>query len=360
MLKMKIAIIGGSNTVMRPGYASQLIGSGQRLGLEIEVAANFAVGNTTSAAGLMQLKASQCLELCDVLLIEYALNDSSAFGETRLQIERWARMYESIIRYAFAVNPKIKILSAIFVQKNGAHRAALPSLHAGIYYLTEWYQIDKVDINVELMRRFGRNIYDVAGIYADAAHYSRPIITQLISEIIAYKLLNLTERFDAIPPAVDPRHFAEAVLVDVVAHAPSAEKKYNNSRFSLNAIDLASADLRFKLDGQIVAAQFVCVPNISRMYIRSSSTWYEVPTMRVGIRDGRYSFLSAILLLDQIPKSEDLTYTISVKRPPVSPQVIKQHGAPAYSGALESTLPLSKLLVTGNLGQVEFMSEFIA
>lgn len=341
---------------MRPGYASQLPASGRRLGLELEVKANFAVGNTTSAAGLMQLKASNCLEFCDVLLIEYALNDGSAFGESRLQIERWARMYESVIRHALAVNPGIKILSAIFVQKNGAHRTALPSLHAGIYYLTDWYQVDKIDINVELMRRFGRNLYDVAGVYADSAHYSRPVVTQLISELIAKKLSSLTERFEPMPPAVDLHHFADSVLVDLVAHAPASEKKFNNSRFSLGAIDLASGDLRLKLDGRIVAAQFVCVPDIGRMYIESSGVWYEVPAMRVGIRDGRYSFLSAFLLLDQIPKSEDGIYTISMKRPAGSPQVIKQHGAPAYAGASESTLPLSKLLVTGNLEKLDFVS----
>ncbi|MCE3543790.1 hypothetical protein LXJ56_26800, partial [Escherichia coli] len=75
-MKLKTVIIGGSNTVMLPGYLPSLLATMARRGIDLDIAADLAVGGTTSAFGLYQLKTYDKLADCDLLLIEYALNDA--------------------------------------------------------------------------------------------------------------------------------------------------------------------------------------------------------------------------------------------------------------------------------------------
>ena len=51
-MKLKTVIIGGSNTVMLPGYLPSLLATMARRGIDLDIAADLAVGGTTSAFGL--------------------------------------------------------------------------------------------------------------------------------------------------------------------------------------------------------------------------------------------------------------------------------------------------------------------
>ena len=90
MRKLSAVAIGGSNTVMRPGYLTELPRCLERHGIALDLKANLAVGNTTILNGLINLKSREdALKGSDVLLIEYTLNDTSAFAgrdEVRLPI----------------------------------------------------------------------------------------------------------------------------------------------------------------------------------------------------------------------------------------------------------------------------------
>ncbi len=112
-MKLKTVIIGGSNTVMLPGYLPTLLSTMARRGIELDVMADLAVGGTTSALGLYQLKIFEQLEECELLVIEYAINDAFVYGDERRPFRHWARFYEGIIRYALERNPNLHIATLV-------------------------------------------------------------------------------------------------------------------------------------------------------------------------------------------------------------------------------------------------------
>jgi hypothetical protein len=354
---MRVTVIGGSNTVMKPGYITDLPEAARSLGLKLDIVANLAVGNTTSLAGLMQLKGADVLAESDLLLIEYALNDASAYGEQRKNIESWTRAYEGIIRHALTVNPRIRILSVILAPKLGPHRNSIPSVYAGIYYLSEWYGVDKIDINRELTLRFGAGFHDLKGVYGDAAHYERPIFTRLVAEMIAGAMRNIATRTSAamvLPPPVDPANACDSSYAIASGWAGLKRVSYRNSRYVIHSADLAGGDATLTLEGgRLLSAQFVCVPDVARLYVTADGTVYEVPTLRPGVRDGKYRFLASMLSFEQIPKASDGMYRLSVNRPVQrEPVLVRQNGASQYRGDPETILPLVSVLHTGTLTDV--------
>jgi len=52
---LRTTIIGGSNTVMEPGYLGQMLAAAERQGLRLDVVENMAVGGTTNTYGLFRL-----------------------------------------------------------------------------------------------------------------------------------------------------------------------------------------------------------------------------------------------------------------------------------------------------------------
>jgi hypothetical protein len=133
---LKTLVIGGSNTVMQPGYLSALLSAMARRGAALDIVADLAVGGTTSAFGLYQLKLhEQELADCDLLLIEYALNDAFVYGDERRPFRHWARFYEGIIRFARERNPKLRIATLVFGARNGSFLTSVPAIDAGIAYI---------------------------------------------------------------------------------------------------------------------------------------------------------------------------------------------------------------------------------
>lgn len=74
MKKVAAVVIGGSNTVMRSGYLTSLPKCLRAAGVDLEITANLAIGNTTIQTGLMKLvESSELLASADVRLIELPL-----------------------------------------------------------------------------------------------------------------------------------------------------------------------------------------------------------------------------------------------------------------------------------------------
>ncbi len=213
-MKLKTLIIGGSNTVMQPGYLPSLLSTMARRGVELDIVADLAVGGTTSAFGLYQLKTrEQELADCDLLLIEYALNDAFVYGDERRPFRHWARFYEGIIRFARERNPKLRIATLVFGSRNGSFLTSVPSIDAGITYISQWYGTICVDVSRLLMQKLGREVVGHPSFYSDQGHYARPVATTMVANLIADELelaLAAPLRPAALPPAIDPEHFAGA------------------------------------------------------------------------------------------------------------------------------------------------------
>ncbi|MBA8903963.1 SGNH/GDSL hydrolase family protein [Phyllobacterium sp. P30BS-XVII] len=362
-MKLKTVVIGGSNTVMLPGYLPSLLSTMARRGIELDVVADLAVGGTTSAFGLYQLKIYDQLADCDLLLIEYALNDAFVYGDERRPFRHWARFYEGIIRYALEQNPNLRIATLIFGARNGSFLNAVPSIDAGINYISQCYGTICVDVSRNLMQRLGRDVVGHASFYSDQGHYARPVATTIVANLIADELepaLQRPVKAAALPPPIDPEHFAGARALDGVQLSKRLGRvpvEYSNRRFSISALDLGGDRLRFEVDkGQLLAMAYVCEPRIPPLDIRLGNDLHRAALLKGGVRDGTYKFLVSML-------SFEFLYGTTLLEPPATLALTLGGGTAGGEHKLhvpkdsirhetlpaEPALPISGILFTGNL-----------
>ena len=301
-MKLKTVIIGGSNTVMLPGYLPTLLSTMARRGVELDVVADLAVGGTTSALGLYQLKQFEQLEDCELLLIEYAINDAFVYGDERRPFRHWARFYEGIIRYALERNPNLRIATLVFGARNGSFLNSVPSIDAGINYISQWYGTISADVSRMLMQQYGRDVVSNQAFYLDQGHYARPVSTTIVANLIADVLepaLSVPHRPKALPFAIDPDHFANARALSgeqLCKRLGRVPIQYSNRRFSISALDLGSDRMRFEVDnGQLLALGYVCDPRIPPLDVAIGEDVHRAAMMKGGVRDGTYKFLVSML-----------------------------------------------------------------
>jgi hypothetical protein len=362
-MKLKTVIIGGSNTVMLPGYLPSLLSTMARRGVELDVTADLSVGGTTSAFGLYQLKIYDQLADCDLLLIEYALNDAFVYGDERRPFRHWARFYEGIIRFALDRNPNLRIATLVFGARNGSFLNAVPSIDAGINYISQWYNTICVNVSQLLMQHYGRDVVGHPSFYSDQGHYARPVATTIVANLIADQLepaLQTPYRAAALPAAIDPEHFAGARAFDgnqLGKRIGRLPVEYSNRRFSVAAVDLGRDRLRFEVEkGQLLALAYVCEPRIPPLDIRIGNDIHRAALLKGGVRDGTYKFLVSMLsfeflygtsLLEAQPA---LSLTLAGGTDGVEHKLhvpkdsIRHETFPA-----EPALPIGGLLFTGNL-----------
>lgn len=303
---LRTTIIGGSNTVMQPGYLAQLATMTAQRGVPLDIVADLAIGGTTSAYGLYALKMSEAVEKSDLLLIEYVINDAFIYGDERRQFRHWARLYEGIIRHALARNPRLKVCTLIFGARNGSWINSVPSIDAGIHYLSDYYGIQCVDLPRLLMRRFSRDVVIDPAFHADQGHYSRPVVTGMVADLAAEAIADFaatTWRNDValpLPPAIDPDHFAEAEVIDARALFRAASDlgliAYQNRRFALDAVDLLHHDLSLTLEsGKLLGVFHVSEPGTQPLALYRESAGYACSLLKGSVRDGKFPFLAAML-----------------------------------------------------------------
>lgn len=362
-MKLKTVIIGGSNTVMLPGYLPSLLSTMARRGVELDVVADLAVGGTTSAFGLYQLKVYDQLADCDLLLIEYALNDAFVYGDERRPFRHWARFYEGIIRFALDCNPNLRIATLVFGARNGSFLNSVPSIDAGISYISQWYKSTCVNISQLLMQRYGREVVGHPSFYSDQGHYARPVATTIVANLIADELepaLQQPLRGAALPAAIDPEHFAGARALDgnhLGKRLGRVPVEYSNRRFSVAAVDLGRDRLRFEVEkGQLLALAYVCEPRIPPLDIRLGEEMQRAALLKGGVRDGTYKFLVSMLSFEflygakllEAQQNSSLTLAGGTAETDhklhVPKDSIRHETLPA-----DPALPIGGLLFTGNL-----------
>jgi hypothetical protein len=373
---LRTTIVGGSNTVMEPGYLAKMLTALARQGVNLDIVENLAVGGTTSAYGLFRLKSGDALEQSDLLIIEYALNDAFIYGDERRQFRHWARIYEGILRHALTRNPRLRICTLVFGARNGSWLNSVPSIDAGIHYLSDWYGTIVVDISRELMRRFGRDVVTDQDFYVDQGHYARPVATSMVADLAADGLINALERpalAGALPPAVDPDHFAEAGVIDVpklFAAAPDAPLvEFHNRRFAFTAIDAAGHRLELDLDGgKLLGVFHMSTPGSAELKLTRGDAGYRCSLLKGGVRDGKFKFLAAMLPCEFLYGADLLNPSdaehFSLRAAGAGDLGLKSHIAkdnvavlPAATTTPSSGLPLLGLLYSGKCRRFSMVTE---
>ncbi|MBD9528659.1 hypothetical protein [Paracoccus sp. PAR01] len=353
MKKLNAVVIGGSNTVMRPGYMTELSRCFQRYGIDLNIAANLAVGHTSTLMGLIQLKANpEIIRAADVLFVEYTLNDSSFFKGTD-GLEKWSRAFEGVVRFARSINHHLKIVPIIFASRVGVHRTGVNPLHGGVHYFSSYYDLAVADVNATFVKRFGSEFPELLGTYQDTAHYQRPIITTIAAEIVAecaYEYLLSDRSPPMLPPKVCAADYSNGSLLNHAELPDIQVVNFKNKVYDEDAFQLAGSRIALEIeDGTLLGAKYICVADAAQLYIQGNGDWYQCQTLQPGLVKPAFKFLMAMLTFD-IKQVEGINrFMLTTIAPDGSePSKMLQSGT-RQPVREERSLPIACLLYTGRL-----------
>lgn len=189
---MRILVIGGSNSLLKDGYVSQLQQS-----LQPYVAAEIvqlSVGATTSLAAVARLleTAGPGMAAPDVILYEYAINDSGHFSPRAGGIESWQLCLYLLLKTAAKLYPSALFVPLVLAQQ--PHFAAsLPHpLYQAQIAAYAALGLSCADLRADLSALFLQQAPH--WLYSDSAHYAVPQAASIVGALVARHLLTLHAR----------------------------------------------------------------------------------------------------------------------------------------------------------------------
>jgi len=207
--QLKVAIVGGSNSVMRDGYTKYLqeyISSETDDSLELDY---FAMGGVTSLFGAIQNCRHDIAKNHDVIFFEYCVNDRAAFTRGKYTPRMAGMALEGFIRQAKSANPQCIIIIVIF----GTN---LPSFYNNCCFISavyesiaRRYEIPVINLTEILLQRRGFKFIKRLYGKSDTVHFERPRGTKIVGEAIAEQVV-ARQLFQTQPKQLDrsPRMYA--------------------------------------------------------------------------------------------------------------------------------------------------------
>ena len=186
---LKISIIGGSNSVMRRGYAKYL---NSYLGKATSRPTNlkyYSLGGVPNIFGVIQEGRYDIASNSDVIFFEYCVNDRHAIEIEQYSLELAGKSLEGFIRKAQKSNPKCIIVILIFginLDNFYNNHCFLSELYQSV---GDYYSIPVINLT-ELLSKKGLNVKSLYN-DKDRAHYTRPGGVQIVSEVIVEELQKL-------------------------------------------------------------------------------------------------------------------------------------------------------------------------
>lgn len=162
---MKIVVIGGSNSAQKGGYADFV-----RAQFPDTEMINLSVGGAPSLMGLIRLLMANNLAAGDVVILEYALNDSIYIRSKNYDETEIIKAVEHIIRYC--ARYKARLVPLIFNRFPEEMRGAPSSYRAKLHFLFSHYGLDFLDVSHALRRSMAVPTLDRT-LYQDLNHYVR-------------------------------------------------------------------------------------------------------------------------------------------------------------------------------------------
>lgn len=188
---MRILILGGSNSLLRGGYVAQLRDSLQHY-TQVELV-QLSVGATSSLAAVARLhETAASTAPPDVILYEYAINDSGHFSPRAGGIDSWQLCFYLLLKSAARLYPDALFVPLLLAQQQH-FAASLPlPLYDAQHQTYAQLGLSCIDIRAQLSALFLQ--YAPDWLYSDSAHYAVPQASSLVGALAAQQLLALLAR----------------------------------------------------------------------------------------------------------------------------------------------------------------------
>lgn len=258
-----LLFLGGSNTMMSPGYANAAVDCLTGRFGALRRVTNLAVGANTIIHGLMRAKATADLADYDLVVVEYGVNDIRLASDEAMPT--WRAGAEGLIRFLLENRPDRRI---VFVQFN--RRAMKPyhfrpgrELRELVARYGRTHRVSMLDLDGLFRDVLFHNPAQFATLYADDAHFRRPTISALVGALVADELAKPPPPYVAgpLPKPAHPWHFAQAKLIDFVHDRATTAPLFQNSRFALSALRVpVGGNTRLDLPGALIGLELVSTP----------------------------------------------------------------------------------------------------
>jgi hypothetical protein len=235
--KVNLLFIGGSNTVMKNGYRAETINA---LGdhFEIGEVKNLSVGGTTLGMGLWAALNLESPQVYDLVFIEYTVNDYD-LTKSSTKFANWQWAFETLLGHLRMHNPRARIHVLIFGRRDKYECLFQQALSKATRELSLRYQAHPIMVD-DYVRGLAGDAAAGKRLYADRAHYARPIVTSLIANYIARVVIAEEQRLKAAlylaPPVPLPfpvRHCDHKLFAGL-----GKTHVFKNSLYDVNAVAL--------------------------------------------------------------------------------------------------------------------------
>ncbi|WP_374361047.1 hypothetical protein [Pseudoduganella danionis] len=188
---MRILILGGSNSLLRDGYVTQLRNSLQHYtALDI---VQLSVGATSSLAAVARLhETAGSTPAPDVILYEYAINDSGHFSPRAGGIESWQLCLYLLLKTAARLYPDALFVPLILAQQQHFAASVPHALYDAQRHSYAQLGLSCIDMRAQLSALFLQ--YAPDWLYSDSAHYAVPQASSIVGALVAQQLLGLLAR----------------------------------------------------------------------------------------------------------------------------------------------------------------------
>ena len=263
------SIVGGSNSVMRKGYAkylSEYLYETTSLNTSIEY---YSLGGVPNIFGTIQEDRHNLAAKSDIIFFEYCVNDRHAIETGNYSLELVEKSLEGFIRKCQKSNPRCLIVIIIFGVNKDDYYSQACKIEEVYESIARHYSLPVINLT-ELFRQqsgvdFIKSLYDDK----DVAHYTRPEGVKVVARKIVEQLdklgvvdrlksdKNLSSKVDVEP--IYPDNFENLVFFEDFEKGdffdrPAKVSTYQNSVFREKNFTLVKGNqLRFLLKGQLVA-----------------------------------------------------------------------------------------------------------
>ena len=185
---LKISIVGGSNSVMRRGYAKYLdnyLGEAVSQNTSLKY---YSLGGVPNLYAVMQQERNDIAANSDIIFFEYCVNDRHAIEVEQYSLELAGKSLEGFIKKVRKSNPNCIIVILIFginLDNYYDNHCHLSELYESI---ARHYNLPVIDITKLFTKDKGLDF--VKSLYSekDHAHYTRPEGVQIVSQAIVDEL----------------------------------------------------------------------------------------------------------------------------------------------------------------------------
>ncbi|MEM8720538.1 MAG: SGNH/GDSL hydrolase family protein [Cyanobacteria bacterium P01_G01_bin.39] len=189
--KLRVSIVGGSNSVMRRGYAKYLDENLSKITSQSTSLKYYSLGGVINVFSLIQQYRHNIALNSDLVFFEYGINDRHAIEIDKYSLELAGKSLEGFIRSCHRVNPNCMIVILIF----GVNLDTFYHNHCA---LSELYEAIAARyclpvINVTKLLGETKGVDFIKSLYSetDEAHYSRPYGVKVISQTIVKQLTKI-------------------------------------------------------------------------------------------------------------------------------------------------------------------------